>query len=229
MGYELDHIFILVSKDAPEAQLLIDFGLTEGPSRVHHGQGTANRCFYFNNVVLELLWVYDECDAQNEVTTPTTLWPRWNQSRTPNNNTASAFGLCIRSDDAIEKPAPFKAWKYQPDLFPKPMYVSIADTVTDIEQPFIFYSPMARRMAKKDKDRNNDPIRDHKIGFRKLTSTSLNTIRHRESSESINALIALKIIYEKIDLYHKIELQFDGAFNGRIKDFSPALPLIIRW
>jgi len=77
--YELDHIFILVSKGAPEAQLLIDFGLTEGSNRSHKDQGTQNRCFYFNNVMLELLWDYDEQDAQNEVTSPTTLWPRWNQ------------------------------------------------------------------------------------------------------------------------------------------------------
>ncbi len=229
MAFELDHIFILVSKDAPEAQLLIDFGLTEGPSRVHHGQGTANRCFYFNNVALELLWVYDEYDAQNEITTPTTLWTRWSQSRKQNNSSASPFGLCIRPDDGNEKPAPFNAWKYQPDLFPKPMYVSIADTVTDIEQPFIFYSPMAERMAKKDNERNNDRVRTHKIGFKNLTAIGLNTIRNRESSESINKLIELKIIDEKSNLKNKIELQFDNMTKGQMVDFSPALPLIIRW
>ena len=73
MSLEIDHIFIMASKGAPEAQSLIDFGLTEGPNRVHNGQGTQNRCFFFNNVMLELLWVYDEVDAQNEVTSPTTL------------------------------------------------------------------------------------------------------------------------------------------------------------
>ena len=222
MSYELDHIFIMVSKGAPEAQQLIDFGLTEGPNRVHKGQGTQNRCFFFNNVMIELLWVYNEQDAQNEITTPTTLWSRW-QYR---NTTASAFGLCIRSSNKEDNIAPFKSWKYQPELFPKPMYVSIADSVSNLKEPLIFFSPMGHRPD--CGDYADDRTRQHKIGFKELTSISLNN-QSFENSDALNSLLEHKIIEINCELNNKIELQFDGAATGCVKDFYPGLPLIIRW
>ena len=49
MSFELDHVFLWTALDVPEADLLVDFGLTEGPSNVHPGQGTANRRFFFHS------------------------------------------------------------------------------------------------------------------------------------------------------------------------------------
>ncbi len=56
---ELDHVFVCTARDAPEAERLRALGLVEGTSNVHHGQGTANRRFFFANAMLELLWVHD--------------------------------------------------------------------------------------------------------------------------------------------------------------------------
>ena len=39
MHFELDHVLICTHVDAPEADHLVDFGLTEGLSNVHFGQG----------------------------------------------------------------------------------------------------------------------------------------------------------------------------------------------
>jgi hypothetical protein len=44
-----------VDRWAPEAERIAAFGLCEGPSNVHPGQGTANRRFFFRNAMLELL------------------------------------------------------------------------------------------------------------------------------------------------------------------------------
>jgi hypothetical protein len=52
-----DHLFICTAIGAPEAEYLISLGLKEGRSNIHPGQGTANRCFFFRNFMLELLWV----------------------------------------------------------------------------------------------------------------------------------------------------------------------------
>ena len=46
---EVDHIFICVQSGAPEAETLKKFGLTEGSSNKHPGQGTENRRFFFKN------------------------------------------------------------------------------------------------------------------------------------------------------------------------------------
>jgi hypothetical protein len=52
---EIDHIYICTEKNAPAGDLLVEFGLLEGSSNTHPGQGTANRRFYFHNLMLELL------------------------------------------------------------------------------------------------------------------------------------------------------------------------------
>ncbi len=74
MPFELDHLLICTDEGAPAAELLVQVGLTEGSGNVHPGQGTANRRFFFHNLMLELLWVQDAAEAQSEVTRPTHLW-----------------------------------------------------------------------------------------------------------------------------------------------------------
>ncbi len=72
--FELDHLFIFTDIDAPAADRLVSFGLTEGTSNVHPEQGTACRRFFFHNCMLELLWVHDPEEAQSVRTRPTHLW-----------------------------------------------------------------------------------------------------------------------------------------------------------
>lgn len=88
MEFQIDHIFIMVSKGALEADQLIQFGLSEGKLNVHLGQGTSNRLFFFNNFMLELVWVHNLKEARNENTRPTFLWKRW-----INRDKKSPFGI----------------------------------------------------------------------------------------------------------------------------------------
>jgi hypothetical protein len=64
--YEIDHVLIFTSVGAPEAEPLIAFGLTEGSRNRHPGQDTANLRFFFDNAMLELLWVESRDEAQSE-------------------------------------------------------------------------------------------------------------------------------------------------------------------
>jgi hypothetical protein len=70
---ELDYVFVCTALDAPEADLLVAFGLAEGTPNRHPGQGTANRRFYFRNAMLELVWVRDEREARSPLVAPTRL------------------------------------------------------------------------------------------------------------------------------------------------------------
>jgi hypothetical protein len=54
MQIELDHLFVCTAPGAPEAETLVQFGLHEGPSNQHPGQGTACRRFSFANAMIEL-------------------------------------------------------------------------------------------------------------------------------------------------------------------------------
>ena len=62
---DIDHIFIFTDDNGKVADQLIEFGMTEGSNRIHAGQGTTNRKFYFDNFFLELLWVYDTNQIKN--------------------------------------------------------------------------------------------------------------------------------------------------------------------
>ncbi|MEG3898207.1 MULTISPECIES: VOC family protein [unclassified Microcoleus] len=66
MAFEFDHLFICTDIGAGFADRLVSLGLVEGSSRTHPGQGTANRCFFFHNAMLELLWVHDPEEAKSE-------------------------------------------------------------------------------------------------------------------------------------------------------------------
>jgi hypothetical protein len=92
MAFELDHLFIWTDIGACEADRLVSFGLVEGTSNTHAGQGTTNRRFFFHNAMLELLWVHDPAEARSELIRPTRLWERWTHRR----NGACPFGICLR-------------------------------------------------------------------------------------------------------------------------------------
>jgi hypothetical protein len=90
MGYEIDHIFVLTDTCAPGADALLELGFTEGPPNRHEAQGTANRRFFFDNTMLELVWVESLEDARNKAVRPLLLADRW-LGRSLN---ASPFGIC---------------------------------------------------------------------------------------------------------------------------------------
>jgi len=66
----IDHIFIFTTDFGKIADELIEFGLTEGSGRVHIGQGTTNRKFYFDNFFLEIIWVHNEKEINSEPIKP---------------------------------------------------------------------------------------------------------------------------------------------------------------
>src|SRR5437879_6291460 len=92
MQLELDHFFVCASIGAPEADRLIEFGLSEGTPNNHLGQGTANRRFFFHNAFLELLWVADPAEAQTSAVRRTGLWERWSRR----SGGCSPFGIGFR-------------------------------------------------------------------------------------------------------------------------------------
>jgi Glyoxalase-like domain len=89
VDFELDHVLVWVGPGAPEAERLVELGLTEGTPNVHAGQGTANRRFFFRNAMLELIWVHDETEARAGPGARLGIHERWRHRETG----ASPFGL----------------------------------------------------------------------------------------------------------------------------------------
>lgn len=103
MAFEFDHLFIFTDLGADEADRLSSFGLVESRSRIHRGQGTTNRCFFFHNAMLELLWIRDRDEAQSEPIRLTRLWER----STNRHNGACPFGICLRPATGSENTVAF--------------------------------------------------------------------------------------------------------------------------
>ena len=133
---ELDHLFVFLDENSPEAERLRDGGLTESFRREHQGQGTANQCFCFDDFYLELLWVTDAEALEREPTRRTGLLERSNWRET----VASPFGLSWRLDDKKDEPAG-GFWDYKPAYLPNGGAIPVALESGDPRQPFLFQSP----------------------------------------------------------------------------------------
>jgi len=157
----IDHIFIFTNDGGKVANELVDFGLTEGSNRVHTGQGTTNRKFYFQNFFLEVLWVHDEEEIKKESLKPIGLWQRADYKT----NNFSRYGLCIVNTD--ETNDLFKgAYKYQPDYFPNGNTIDILKNENNPSIPWTFRLPF------EGQKRNESEPTNHVKGFSKLTKAT---------------------------------------------------------
>lgn len=133
---QIDHLFIFSNQQGIEADALVEFGLTEGSSRTHPGQGTTNRKFYFDNFFLEVLWVIDEEEIKSNLTRKTKLWERSNFHQ----NGYSPFGLCLvnnYSSDALFA----NSMPYQPTYFPEGMVIEMITNENHPQWPSTFRLP----------------------------------------------------------------------------------------
>jgi hypothetical protein len=158
MQMRIDHLFIFTDDGGAVADQLVAFGLTEGSSRIHPGQGTTNRKLYFENFFLEILWVHDEAEINSESVAPTGLRQRANFRETR----ASRFGLCLVNDDTTD--ALFAhAFRYQPAYFPSGLVI---DVVANSHQPDF---PWTFRLPFKETPQNQAEPTTHKNGLGALT------------------------------------------------------------
>jgi hypothetical protein len=211
----VDHAFIGCAKGAPEAAALLRLGLVEGPGNTHPGQGTANRRFFFENFMLELVWVLDPAEVQNDRTRRTRLWDRCERR----DSAVSPFGIIFRPSGAPPPPAPFPTWDYAPIYLPPGLTMQVAEGTT-LQEPELFYLPFLKRA-----ERGNDVM--HALPIRRICALSVGV-------RGCNALSSTSRCAERQGLigYFEspqpmLEILFAGAAGLRF-DLRPALPLIFR-
>jgi len=221
MAFELDHCFICVTEGAPEADLLIDFGLSEGESNIHAGQGTANRRFFFHNAMLELLWVGNAAEARNTVTRPTRLWERWNGR----NGQSCPFGICLRSVGQDAQAMPFEGWHYKPAYLPENLFILIGNNSARLDEPLLFFIPLCGRPDAAEK---RQPLQ-HASGFVEVSALRIHSPGLAAKSATLESLRDIAgLTFTSADRY-LMEIGFDGEKQGRAQDFTPHLPLVFKW
>ena len=223
MAFELDHLFICTSFGAPEADGLVDFGLTEGTPNVHPGQGTSNRRFFFHNSMLELVWLHDEREARSELIAPTRLYERCLYRETG----ASPFGLCFRAATVGTPEIPSYCWEYRPPYMPSGTCMYVADNSTISGEPMLVYFSYHRRPDQYPEERRQ-PLA-HRAGLREITAVRLTVKIERPYSTALGEVEKLNRFSISSGPDHLIELGFDGELQGERADFRPELPLVFTW
>ncbi|WP_019498828.1 hypothetical protein [Pseudanabaena sp. PCC 6802] len=223
MPFELDHLFICTNIGAPAADRLVSFGLTEGTSNIHAGQGTANRRFFFHNCMLELLWVHSSEEAQSEVTRPMYLWERWRDR----DRTACPFGVCFHPTPHSTDPLPFPTWTYRPAYLPPPLSISVATNATVLTEPMLFYLAFRKRQDAYPEEQQE--LLRHAVAFWEITRVTLASPHADCLSPELQSAIASNLIQLRQGETYLMELGFDGEMQGRQADFRPELPLILYW
>jgi hypothetical protein len=218
----LDHIFICVQPGAPEAEDLKNFGLTEGSPNRHHGQGTANRRFFFHNAFLELLWLEDVREAQSDITRPTLLYERLSSQ----GQAVSPFGICFRPASPNEKRVSFPGWSYKPLYLPADLAVEIGGGAP-LSEPMWFFLSFGARPDTAPQERRQPLV--HQTGFREVTSVRFSIPMCEPLSAPAVCAMNVKSVRIVEEPSHLLEIGFDNETKGGSHDFRPILPLVFRW
>jgi hypothetical protein len=221
MIFEFDHLFICTDVGASAADRLVAFGLMEGRSNIHAGQGTANRCFFFHNAMLELLWVRDAEEARSPLIRPTRLWERWIDRR----DGGCPFGICLRGTTGDD--LAFPSWDYHPPYLSATQKITVGANSDILTEPMLFQTPFAQRPDRYLPEKLQ-PL-NHSIDLRELTRVELVTPSVDKPSAALQAAIDTQCLRIRSGGEYGVELGFDGEHQGRQMDFRPDLPLTICW
>ncbi len=216
---ELDHIFIATTRGAPEADRLTELGFQEGTRNRHEGQGTANRRFFFQNAMLEFLWVEDDREIRSERARPTRLQERL--SRT--DPRVSPFGVCFRPSGPSEQSAPFPMWSYKPPYLPDHLHIEIGRD-TPMEEPMWFFITFSSRPDRVPAG-SIQPL-EHAGGFREITSVRITIPSDGDLSPAARAARTAGVaVVQGGD--PELEIEFDHGRRGVRHDFRPGIPLVM--
>jgi hypothetical protein len=142
---EIDHVFFFVERGGPEFARLSALGIVETYRRAHPGQGTANACFCFENMFLELLWIEAPLDALAPAIARTQLEPRSNWRKIG----SCPFGIAWRAQGRLDIPT----WAYTPPYLPTGVAIEVAEDSDDPRQPMLFTFPGSTAPAEWDSER----------------------------------------------------------------------------
>ncbi len=215
MAIELDHVFICVAGGASEAEHLVEFGFCEGVPNVHPGQGTANRRFFFQNAMLELLWVEDRQEARSSRTAPTLLWERWSDRQSG----ACPFGIIARPADTAMTTVPFPAREYRPEWLAPDLTIYLAPT--GVEEPMWLFMPFLQRLHYAQR------FVAHPNGAREITQLTLTTPAPLQSSAA-QVLIENAILSIREGVEYLLTIELDKSQRQVVRDFRPQLPLVVQ-
>ena len=216
-----DHVFVLVEPQAQVADRLLDVGLREGPSIAHPGQGTANRRFFFDNGMLEFLYVHNVEEARKGPARDL-HFPERSDKGNPAN--PSPFGVIFLPSESAEINSdrmPFSGWHYQPDYFPPPTGFHVGTNSQNLAEPLCIFFPTS---FPKDQSKPQPPSNPQTI-----TDIVISTPAADTEGVLATAFQADRLLIQTSHSEHLMEITLDNHARKRTEDFRPSIPLILNW
>lgn len=236
---QVDHFNIWVENPKIAKERLTNIGFTSVPdslSQVHKGQGTAGRYFYFLNGYLELIFVYDqnELEENSRINSYLDFTERVNFEK----NGASPFSIALKVEDYNVGKIPFEKVKYHQDWMEENRSIySAKNSKTQLKEPSIFvvYPEIESGKFETLADLKNIPdeyafvraFYKHPNGAEKITKIIITSTDVDLDTKTIQAVNGIENITIKNGKEHLMELYLDNNIQGKSFDLRPELPLII--
>ncbi|NRA67017.1 MAG: VOC family protein [Pseudobacteriovorax sp.] len=211
---EIDHYFIATSNPDSLAESLIQAGFHEGRNNTHPGQGTANRCFFFQQTYLEILFPTNEKVKNPEVDTLLHLGQRIASKACP-------FGLCLRNkpNDSMTRP-PFPFDVYDPQYFEGDKTIAIGKATP--AEPLWFFLNFVKRPE--------EPYcKLHNNGVQKLSAIEFHGPWVDQSSKSAQIISKISNISLSRSEINTCTLVFDSGIQGRQLDLRQEFGLLMKY
>jgi len=219
---EFDHVWIVVSPNAPERAALERAGFKIAPEvNRHDGQGTASVMVEFDNAFLELVWpdstvaVAPGLERGAEKFRKRMLWRTsgW-----------CPIGLRFRRSDGSGDPWPFPTWSFSGPWMGNESTEML--TPRDDEQsPSLSVS----RGTDQREQAARAALYRHPLGVHKITGVTLIAPRAYKPIPPLTFVQAQGTVNVAQGKEWALELTFDEGKKKKSKDLRPDLPLVIHY
>ncbi|WP_299626578.1 VOC family protein [uncultured Tenacibaculum sp.] len=235
----IDHLNIWVKHPQKAKNRLIELGFTAIPdslSKVHKGQGTAGKYFYFLNGYLEFIYVYDQKELEQNASKNKDL--DFIERSNFDNNNALPFSVALQLKDYNTEKIPFEKIQYHQDWMEEDSNIYAAkNSKTNLKEPSIF---VVYPVIQYDKFNTLEDLQKipeeyalwrtfykHENGAQKITKVIITSSDLDLNSETIKTVNQIEDVTVKNGAEYLMELYFDDNKQGKSFDLRPELPLKI--
>ncbi|SEE50556.1 hypothetical protein SAMN04487765_2857 [Tenacibaculum sp. MAR_2010_89] len=236
---QFDHFNIWVDNPKKAKKKLTDIGFTSVPdslSKIHLGQGTSGKYFHFLNGYLELIFVYNQKELENNNLKNKEL--DFIERANFRNNGASPFSIALKIKNYDIEKIPFEKISYHQKWMKENMYIySAKNSKKNLKEPSIFvvYPEIESEKFETLSDLKKIPneyafareFYKHPNGAKKLTNIIITSTDLDLKTKTIKAVNKIERLSVKKSNVHLMELYFDNNIQKKSFDLRPELPLII--
>lgn len=225
-GIAVDHVWIMVSPEAPERAALDRAGFQISKDVNHHnGTGTSSITVEFENSYLELIWP----DPKVPVTAGLErAAEKYRQRMLWRTSGWSPIGVGFRRITASNTALPFPTWTWTADWMPTGSVMEMLTPREDTRSPALFIEPRAVSDDGKEQAARA-ALYKHPIGVHRMTAIRLISPKAYQPIAALTYLEKEHLLSVGKGKEWAVEVTFDSGKQGKSKDLRPDLPLVIRY